>query len=614
MHRRTLARSSFFALVAGLVAGSSLIAQCVKPTGGTFLDDVNQNNTVHNVSLSFGFTFPGAASATTSLDIVNGGYIAPGGSMSPGPNQGQSFGPPSVTSALSYPTIGLCWTNAMSNSTISSGVYFHDNGVDQAICEWRDVRLGDPTHPTGVMWIELNADGSFAFVYGNLGDGTLGHNQIDIGFSPGNGATPPEGVDLSTLWTDDCTFSFLDQTLSTAQGSFDLGGYRFDFTPIGGGEYQVSRSQCHDLHPARKFGPSCDFGVPRDPAFAWRWTPNGSGYDVERVTAAFDWARIGCPIPFGYNEGDEIKNLDLAGGSFTLPNGVSYSSLDLDTNGRLLAPGSDISRWNPTFASLAAVACIAPFWTDLEPDDTDSAYLSTDGSTYCNITFLKTNEWQESNALTFQVQLDLTSGDSWTVVYEDVSNWLGSNNLIIGCSDGVTPHDYTDLAATGPYATDPTMGDGWAGGGTPHNLQSPGAPATVDYDYVSAPTDGAVFQTVASGIPATATDVYVIIGTTAYAPDFLPLNLVWPAFPDSCVLTHDSNIMTINVNSTLGILSGSFVPGSSTATFDMDLSGGQPGLVGLPLKFQLMVVDPGAPWAVTALPVITSNGIETVIQ
>ena len=316
----------------------------------------------------------------------------------------------------------------------------------------------------------------------------------------------------------------------------------------------------------------------------------------------------------GYDEGDEIKNIDLGGATFTLPDGVAYATLDLDTNGRLLPPNTDISRWNPTFANLANFTCIAPFWTDLEPDDTDSAYLSTDGSTYCNITFLDTNEWLSSNKLTFQVQLDLTSGDSWTVVYEDVSSWLGSNNLIIGCSDGVTAHQYTDLSAAGPYTADLTMGDGWGGGGTPHNLQLAGAPLTVDYDFVAAPVDGAVFQTTASGIPATATSIFVIIGTTAYSPDFLPLNLVWPAYPDSCVLTHDANIMTIDINSTLGILSGSFVPGSSTATFDMDLSGGEPGLVGLPLKFQLMVVDPGAPWAASAPGVITSNGIETVIQ
>ncbi|MCA8943280.1 MAG: hypothetical protein KDB80_12025 [Planctomycetes bacterium] len=562
---------------------------------------------VHNVSLSFPFTFPGGGSPTTSIDFVTSGYLAPGGSHTPGVGNGLQFGDPAVTTSLTFPTIASHWGDSgQGTSTPGMGLYFHDNGVDQAYFEWRNIRLG--TFPM-TIWIELNADNSFAFVYGWDGYG-INDGQTDIGFSPANGTPAPGRTDIAEIvGASACRHTYF--WAQYGYDSWDLEGARFDFVPDGTGGYFVTRSQCFLAPYAKKFGPSCDFGTPPDPPFALRWTRTPTGFDVTTVPASFN-TDLGARVPFA--DGDSIRNIDLGGATFELPNGIAYSTLDLDSNGRLIAPGSDVSRWNPYPGVINAYASIFPFWTDLEPDDDDTAYVCTDGATFCNITYLKTNEWQESNELTFQIQLDLVSGDSWTVVYEDIGNWIGVDNLAIGCSDGSTPAVAYDLTTGGPYSTGPTMFDGWNSGTAPHGLQDPGAPQTIDFGFAFAPTDGYQFTTFATSIPATATNVFAVLGTTAYSPpDYLRLNQVWPAFPDSCVLTHDANILSGAITSLGGILNGVWTPGDPTAYFYMNLMGGEPGLVGLPLKFQLLVVDPGAPWAGSALPIITTNAIETII-
>jgi hypothetical protein len=123
--------------------------------------------------------------------------------------------------------------------------------------------------------------------------------------------------------------------------------------------------------------------------------------------------------------GDDVEgNITIPGGF--LFNGVTYTNARVGSNGAM-ALGSttlDITNGNVAFPSTANTAgnvILAPFWDDLDNLSTSNVYTQQIG----NLFIIQWHQWghfsatTEGEIITFQVQLDLTTGVVY-FVYQDV--------------------------------------------------------------------------------------------------------------------------------------------------------------------------------------------------
>lgn len=113
---------------------------------------------------------------------------------------------------------------------------------------------------------------------------------------------------------------------------------------------------------------------------------------------------IGAPLAAG---NDTISAVSLPF-SFTFPDGSVVSALDIDSNGRILPPGADVSEFLPSVAELLGGApALLPFWLDLDftlPAAGD-IYFDAD-ATRAVVTFRDAVRWGGvGSPFTFQAQI-----------------------------------------------------------------------------------------------------------------------------------------------------------------------------------------------------------------
>lgn len=431
------------------------------PTLGTALNSGDEVLSV-GLMLQFPVVFPDGT-VTQSIDVSSNGRIAPTGALT------ASNFTPSVTTLLNDPTT-LCpyWADL----NYQGGDVFFDSRPDVAVITWQDAELFvGSTQFT--FQAQLHSDGRIVFAY----DDRFGVGNGIIGFSAGGQTPDPGPTDLTllpgTVGPQNTVYEFF--------GEHDLTGLFLEWTPQPVAGYTFN----NECARSELTAPSCARSNS-----AFRFVPDGSGgYSVDRLIPTFD-ANIGSPLALG---DDSLAALTL-GFPFTMPDGTATSTLDLDSNGRLILPGSDSSDFSPSAFEFLndPTPAIAPLWTDFNPSAGGTVSFATDASRAL-ITFDSVPQFGEVNVNTFQIALFPDSSFEIHLLNLDLrvdpSRFPLGDNVLIGTSQGqgVTTTPDIDFSTALP-------------------LQSMGSPDVYEFidvagagELIDFPT---TFETVSLGRPA----------------------------------------------------------------------------------------------------------------
>ncbi len=554
---------AFLALTPILFATIST-AQCLNPNLGVPMN-VGDDTITACAPLGFAFPFPDGTTVT-SLEIdSNGRLLPPGGDTS-------DFTPSLDEFMLNGPMLCPAWTDL--SPQMFGDVFCFTNGVDTAVITWLDtVRFGELEQFS--FQAEVRADGSFRFVY----DNRVPEGAYLIGFSSGTGPTPGASDWSSTV------FGGPIDTGSQSSGyefdGFDLGGIAVEFTPNGSGGFTATSSAC-GLAWAQRFGQSCRR---IDSEFSVRFQPN-----------AFGGYSLGSGAPFDMNVGIDMAHTDdsirpaTLGFSFLMPDGSPVTSVDVDSNGRILRPNSDGSDFTPSLNELLnhPNGMIAPFWTDLNPASGGAVRFWTNGSDLATVTWDGVPQFASQTPLTVQIQL--RSSGAFDLAMRDTQDYdIELRDLIIGTSvgGGVVDPGETDL--NGPSGT-------VIGGSTQYELfddDVPGdaydlqiAPPGMLLDFDTLPVLGGSLDVELQRIDPTATASFLMLG-------FQNLNADLSAFGAPCILYSSNQVPAVPMTSS----------GPDSATFSLPILATM-----VPLVLQGATIDMG----VNALNVELSNAVEAV--
>ncbi|MEZ5965929.1 MAG: kelch repeat-containing protein [Planctomycetota bacterium] len=173
------------------------------------------------------------------------------------------------------------------------------------------------------------------------------------------------------------------------------------------------------------------------------FTPDGrGGYLVQRtVPQWFDDRATGSEIAAGGLLPENTVSAPLSlGFTFSMPGGVSTTSIVVDDNGRVLADTNATSSSTPTPSAMRlGPAVIAPFWTDLSTARGSLRFTANPGAGLAVLTWRNVPQAGMNNGYTFQLRLRVDG--SFAITYVQVSNWMTSagalsDNVLVGCSAG----------------------------------------------------------------------------------------------------------------------------------------------------------------------------------
>ncbi len=130
--------------------------------------------------------------------------------------------------------------------------------------------------------------------------------------------------------------------------------------------------------------------------------------------------------------GDDTIHTVSLGFSFTMPSGATVTSVSIDSNGRITAPGAaGASDFTPSSGEFTAQTMICPYWDDLAPQDGGGLHFGTNGSTAV-ITWLDTPLFGGGSG-PFTVQCELRSNNTFTLYYDQRAP---SSDSLCGASAG----------------------------------------------------------------------------------------------------------------------------------------------------------------------------------
>ena len=196
------------------------------PGPGTFFNGFANNigagdDTVTTVALPFSFSHPGGS--TSSLDVCSNGrvWLVPNSS-------GASYSP-TVFDFLNDPTcIAPLWADWYPPGAPAGGGVFADpDPSNNSFCiTWSNV----PMYPgvgLNTMQLALFSDGTFEFRYQSVVNNASTGGDAIVGYTTGNGATDPGGIDISAALPFDSGLSATPLTLDAAAGSLPRIGTTF---------------------------------------------------------------------------------------------------------------------------------------------------------------------------------------------------------------------------------------------------------------------------------------------------------------------------------------------------------------------------------------------------
>ncbi|GAA2330222.1 S8 family serine peptidase [Dactylosporangium salmoneum] len=182
-------------------------------------------------------------------------------------------------------------------------------------------------------------------------------------------------------------------------------------------------------------------------------------FQVQKKGAALAGAVPGTPSLtneglFGYIPLDAFGITPTAIGdenltTFNVPkflyNGISYTSLTIDTNGYLY-PGSDSSNENNNCCSITPIPnparpnnVLAPFWTDLDGTGMPGLYVATltDGVSSWIVVEWRVNDFGTTHARKFQVWLGVNGTQDITFAYDGsaLSGLPAGQDMVVGAEN-----------------------------------------------------------------------------------------------------------------------------------------------------------------------------------
>lgn len=184
---------------------------------------------------------------------------------------------------------------------------------------------------------------------------------------------------------------------------------------------------------------------------------------------------IGSPLSLG---NDSIAAGNVLGFSFEFPDGTSVTSVDIDSNGRVLRPNGGLSDPTESIAELlTAGSSICVLWDDLDPSDpgADDVYFHTynDGSNDVAVITWK-DVVKSGQSTTFTVQAVLRDDDSfsmwWSASTPAGEGLVGASAGSNGADPGVFDLDCGPLLST---QGEPTLYELFDGG-SPFDLAGHG--------------------------------------------------------------------------------------------------------------------------------------------
>ncbi len=378
------------------------------------------DDSITNRTLPFTFTWPNGTTSS-SIDIDSNGRILPPGSDA-------SDFTESTAELLAGPT-ALCplWDDLTPDGATNTGdVYFRATST-RAIITWQNVQQYNVDEDF-TFQVQLRSDGRIAYVY----DSRVNADGI-VGLTGGNGSTETSKNLSSEPATDPDTDTLFEQFSS----GFDLAGQVVQFNPGPNGDWIVRTSS--SSIPLPPLATSSRYG--RAYATSYSITNTPFGFQLNNCPACWD-SELGTDL--GMSD-DSIVNVNL-GYTFTFPDGTTANSVDVDSNGRILPPGSDGSDFTPTVAEfLSGPTALYPFHTDLSPN-LGGAVRAYQGAGYTTITWHGVPQFGQSNALTFQVRISFTGSVQFS--YRDVASVTPDEVLVgVGIGGGQSDPGETDLTA-----------------------------------------------------------------------------------------------------------------------------------------------------------------------
>ncbi len=379
------------------------------------------DDVIINRSLGFTFTWPNGTTST-SIDIDSNGRILPPGS------DGSDF-TESTAELLSGPT-ALCplWDDLTPDGATNTGdIYFRGTGT-RAIITWQNVQQFG-TDQDFTFQVQLRSDGRIAYIYDSRVDG-----DAIIGLTGGNGATG-SSTNLSGQPATNANTDTLFEQFST---NSDLDGLVVQFNPGPNGDWIVRTSNSTIPLPP----PATNEQIGRPCTSSFTITAGVFGtYFGSACMNCWD-NNVGTDLGMG---DDTIVNTPL-GFSFTFPDGTAVTSVDVDSNGRILPPGSDGSDFTPSVAEmLSGPSALYPFHTDLSPN-LGGAVRAYQGAGYTTITWWNVPQFGQTNAIS--VQATLRPDNTVTYSYRNLGNFT-PDEVLVGNARGNDQSDpgESDLTA-----------------------------------------------------------------------------------------------------------------------------------------------------------------------
>jgi hypothetical protein len=545
----------------------SVSAQQMLPAGTSVGGGANA--IVGPLVLPFSFRFPGGVE-TDRIEVSTNGSIHPASLATAGGSPVES-----VAELLSAgPSIRCYWDDLSAVDQVFLDV--SQPGV--ATVTWVDTREYAGNVPFTVQ-AQLRADGSVAVVWDERAAADGLHGDCIVGLSSGDLGVDPGSVDFSAVATDGVVLAPIDTVYERFSATdpasrFDLAcpcGVRgLDFAPTYPG-YVVSGTVPAPRQAGVRRGRRACEG--RFEPFSWQFEPTpvpGGGLEYALVSEGAAPFRQPPPNSRIAIQDDRIVPVDLPF-AFRMPGGSVVTSVSVDTNGRILAPGAvHTSDRTPTIAEFlqSPTATIAPLWADL-----DLFGVSIDGGVYLHaddagtevfVTWENVAQAHGSRALSFQVALRADGGIRFAYASLDVNpadeffGPAGTNALIGVTPGGGAAAGQTDLSASIPFgvaattSNDETLFEFFAAGGGFDLGPGPDPNATDAILALTAPVVGTDFRAFYLDTRGGATGIVYMLGLpTGVAIPSIPLGSVFPALR-GCELLTDA----VTPGATIAVVAG----------------------------------------------------------
>jgi hypothetical protein len=592
--RPASARPVLRALAASaILATPSLVAQAFVPvpTGATPVPltptmTFPADDEGITAALPLGFSFPMPdGTTTTSIVATSNGRI--------GASLATSDFSPTVADFLGGVTAICPFWYDLTNAT----VFFDTTSVPgTAVVTWRDVFVFSGAVPFSFQ-AQLASTGAVTFVYDDRIEGAGPVFGI-VGLTPGGGAVDPGESDYTRVGISGpflAGSTVYEQFLSAPIDGFDLvppsgaPAAGITFTPAGPGSYVVDGNIDVRVPATTEPGRAACTPFPPTPV-SLTWTPTFPGY-VLTAAGSFDAAAQSAGTSLGLGD-DVIVNRALPF-PMPMPGGATVTSIDIDSNGRILSPGTgEASDFSATVGEFLGdpVAQICPFWSDLTPGfpsgtPNDVVFYVDPSNTRAVVTWVHVPQFLFPNSNnTFQIEL-LVDGTIRTH-YESIEYDDSSFPALIGVSPGggaPDPDGESDLSLAAASADD-VFYEIFSNEG-PDLAAPPALPNEgVSLIAATAPRIGTTFQVDTVDTAGTATAAVYLFGfPTGVVTPSIPLGFLNPALANCEILTD-----IVAPGSLLASPGGT--PGTPTPLFSIPAD---PTLIGLSgLVVSAVLVDP----------------------